>query len=81
VLRADNTVLIANDERKLEIRPVTVVRAEPKSVYLSEGVKGGELVITTSMDAPIPGMGLAISGEEIPVSPEGVEAEDAEAGQ
>ncbi|MCJ7816034.1 MAG: efflux RND transporter periplasmic adaptor subunit, partial [Xanthomonadales bacterium] len=81
VLRADNTVLIANDERKLEIRPVTVVRSEPKSVYLSEGVKGGELVITTSMDAPIPGMGLAISGEEIPVSPEGVEAEDAEAGQ
>ena len=60
---------------------VTVVRAEPRSVYISDGVTGGELVITTSMDAPIPGMGLAISGEEIPVSPEGVEAEDAEAGQ
>lgn len=68
VLRADNTVLIANDERKLEIRPVTVVRAEPRDVYISAGVSDGELVITTSMDAPIPGMSLAVSGEEIPES-------------
>ena len=81
VLRADNTVLIANDQRQLEIRPVSVVRAEPKNVYISDGVEHGELVITTSMDAPIPGMGLAISGEEIPASPESGDAEDAEAGQ
>jgi len=81
VLRADNTVLIANDQRQLEIRPVSVVRAEPKNVYISDGVEHGELVITTSMDAPIPGMGLAISGEEIPASPESDGAEGAEAGQ
>jgi len=71
VLRADNSVLIANDQRKLEIRPVTVVRAEPRSVYISAGVSDGEQVITTSMDAPIPDMALAISGEEIPESPPG----------
>jgi RND family efflux transporter MFP subunit len=68
VLRSDQTVLIANDERKLEIRPVTVARAEPRSVYISSGVVDGEQVITTSMDAPIPGTALAISGEEAPVS-------------
>jgi RND family efflux transporter MFP subunit len=78
VLRADNTVLIANDQRQLEIRPVSVVRAEPKNVYISEGVGHGELVITTSMDAPIPGMGLAISGED---PPDNDDTEDAEAGQ
>jgi RND family efflux transporter MFP subunit len=81
VLRADNTVLIANDERKLEIRPVTVVRAEPKSVYLSDGVKDGELVITTSLDAPIPGMGLAVSGEAMPEPPENGNDDGAEASQ
>ena len=72
VLQADNTVLVANDERKLEIRQVTVLRAEPRNVYISDGLEGGELVITTSMDAPIPGTRLAITGEE-PPAPEGAE--------
>jgi len=79
VLRADDTVLIANDELKLEIRPVKVLRAEPRSVYISEGVAGGELIITTSMDAPIPGTRLTFSEEETPApgvndGPDGVVA-------
>ncbi|MBT8064102.1 MAG: efflux RND transporter periplasmic adaptor subunit [Gammaproteobacteria bacterium] len=78
VLRADDTVLIANDDRKLEIRSVTVARAEPRDVYISAGVEPGELVITTSMDAPIPGMALAISGEEPPPAPPADDAEGAE---
>ena len=69
VLQADDTVLVANAERKLEIRQVTVLRAEPRNVYISDGLEGGELVITTSMDAPIPGTRLAITGEE-PLAPE-----------
>lgn len=63
VLRSDDTVLIADNERKLDIRPVTVMRAEPRNVYLSAGIKEGELVITTSLDAPIPGIALTVSGE------------------
>ncbi len=63
VLRSDNTVLVANAERELEVRPVTVARAEPDEVYLSAGVEDGELVITTTLDAPIPGTRLLISGE------------------
>ncbi|NRB70815.1 MAG: efflux RND transporter periplasmic adaptor subunit, partial [Xanthomonadales bacterium] len=63
VLSNDNTVLVANDERELEVREVQVARAEPREVYLSGGVKAGELVITTNMDAPIPGTRLLISGD------------------
>lgn len=63
-LRGDNTVLVANDDRKLEVRKVTVVRSEPKQVLISDGVQGGELVVTTTLEAPIPGMQLAITGEE-----------------
>ena len=66
VLLPDNTIPVANEDRKLEIRPVTVARAEPRRVYISDGVEEGELVITTSLDAPIPGTQLAISGEELP---------------
>ncbi len=63
VLRNDNTVLVANQERELEIRDVIVARAEPAQVYLTSGVAGGEMVITTTLDAPIPGTRLLISGE------------------
>ncbi len=38
VLRSDNTILVANSERELEVRPVTVARAEPDEVYLSAGL-------------------------------------------
>ena len=63
VLQSDSTVLVANDERELEIRPVIVIRAEPRLVYISEGVAGGEKVVTTTLEAPIPGTKLTISGE------------------
>jgi RND family efflux transporter MFP subunit len=75
VLRADDTVLVANDERKLEIRQVTVVRAEPRKAYISDGIEGGELIVTTSMDAPIPGTQLAVTGEDPPAPAEVVDTE------
>ncbi len=64
VLRNDNTVLVANEERELEVREVVVARAEPDQVYLTSGVSDGELVITTTLDAPIPGTRLIVSGED-----------------
>jgi RND family efflux transporter MFP subunit len=66
VLRADNTVLVSNSDNELEIRPVSVVRAEPKQVYLDGGIEAGELVVTTTMDAPIPGIKLKISAADDP---------------
>lgn len=76
VLRNDNTVLVANSERELEIREVTVARAEPQQVFLTSGVAGGELVITTTLDAPIPGTRLIISGETPPATRESAIAVD-----
>lgn len=67
-VQQDNTVLVANDDRELEIRPVTVVRAEPREVYISEGVSDGESIVITTLEAPIPGMKLTISGEEAPTA-------------
>jgi RND family efflux transporter MFP subunit len=64
VLRSGNTVLVANEERTLEIRNVEVVRQEPRQIYITSGVEGGELVVTTMLDAPIPGTRLILSAEE-----------------
>jgi len=70
VLQPNDSVLVANADRELEIRPVTVVRAEPRSVYIGAGLADGELVITTPLDAPIPGTQVAIRGEERPDTPD-----------
>jgi RND family efflux transporter MFP subunit len=64
VLRNDDTVLVANAERELEVRPVTVARAEPDLIYISSGIEDGEQVITTTLDAPIPGTRLVLAGQE-----------------
>jgi RND family efflux transporter MFP subunit len=64
VLQNDNTVLVANEQRELEIRPVKVLRAEPRLVYISGGLRGGEHIVTTTLDAPIPGLKLSIAGEQ-----------------
>jgi len=63
VLRNDNTVLVANEERELEVREVSVARAEARQVYITDGVSNGELVVTTTLDAPIPGTRLVLRGE------------------
>lgn len=63
VLRNDNTVLVANAERELEVRQVNLVRAEGRQVYITDGVSDGELVVTTTLDAPIPGTRLVIRGD------------------
>ncbi|MEE4219260.1 MAG: efflux RND transporter periplasmic adaptor subunit [Xanthomonadales bacterium] len=78
VLLNDNTVLVANRDRELEIRSVEVLRAEPRQVYLGGGIEEGELVVTTSLDAPIPGTKLAVSGEKPPAT--ALESIAAEAG-
>ena len=64
VLRADNTVLVADATRKLVIRQVNVLRAEPRWVYIRDGMVDGDMVITTTLDVAIPGTQLAISGED-----------------
>jgi len=62
VLQPDDTIMIVNDDGELEILPVTVLRAESKKVYISSGIKDGARVITTTLDAPVPGTKLAING-------------------
>jgi len=58
VLQSNNTVFIINENDELEILPVAVLRAEPKKVYISSGIKAGARVITTTLDAPVPGTRL-----------------------
>lgn len=61
VLQSGQKIMIVNDQNQLEILAVTVLRTEPKRVYISAGIAAGAQVITTTLDAPVPGTDLAIN--------------------
>lgn len=59
-LRDGNRVYLANGEDKLEIRDVEVVRTTPERVYVRNDLASGDRVITTAIQAPIPGLALRV---------------------
>jgi RND family efflux transporter MFP subunit len=63
VLLSGQKVMIVNDQNQLEILAVNVLRTEPKRVYISDGIAPGSRVITTTLDAPVPGTKLAINDD------------------
>ena len=64
VLQPNNTIMVVNADNELDILPVTVLRDEPKKVYISAGITAGARVITTTLDAAVPGTKLAINGAD-----------------
>lgn len=65
-LRGANQVLIVNDESRIEIRTVDVIRLDDKYAYLSGGELAGEKITTTAIEAPTNGMSVrtAAAGED-----------------
>lgn len=59
-LRGDNTVFLANDQDELEIRTVEVLRATARSAFVRNALYRGDRVITTAIQAPIPGLPLRV---------------------
>lgn len=55
-LRSGDTVLVASEDGRLDIRQVDVVRATTHSAYVHGGIEAGDHIITTAIQAPIPGM-------------------------
>ncbi len=59
-LRDGNTVYLANDDDELEVRTVEVVRTTPQRAYVRNALDPGDRVITTAIQAPIPGLALRV---------------------
>lgn len=59
-LRDGDRLFVADDENRLEIRSVDVVRSTTRRVYLANSIEPGERVITTAITAPIPGTRLNV---------------------
>jgi len=55
-----NQVFVFTDERILEVRQVEIAWERPNTVLISSGLETGDLVITSRLAAPAPGMKLRL---------------------
>ncbi len=59
-LRENNTVFLANEDDELEVRSVVLERATAQRAYVRNSIEEGDRVITTAIQAPIPGLPLRV---------------------
>jgi RND family efflux transporter MFP subunit len=63
-VRDNATVWIMDEEKRLSIRPVTIVRHERDTVLVSEGLEEGERIVITSLAGAVDGMKLRMETGE-----------------
>lgn len=64
VVRGSDELVFVDDDNKLRIRKVDIIRGDANFVYLSAGATVGERVVTTSLETPINGMSVRVKGDE-----------------
>jgi RND family efflux transporter MFP subunit len=69
-LRDGGTVYLANGDDELEVRTVEVLRTTPEKAYVRNALKPGDRVITTAIQAPIPGLPLRVRDDSVSLGQE-----------
>ena len=64
VVRGSDELVFVDDDNKLRIRKVNIIRGDANFVYLSGGAAVGERVVMTSLETPINGMSVRVKGDE-----------------
>ena len=67
-LRGSDQLLFVDDDSKLRIRNVSVLRADTSYAYLDGGAAPGERVILTTMESPINGLAVRTMNDPPPQS-------------
>ncbi len=55
-IRGENTVLVVNDQNKIEFRELTIARRERDRVLVTSGVKPGEKICVSVLETAVAGM-------------------------
>lgn len=64
VVRGSNELIFVDNDNKLRIRGVRIIRSDSRYVYVDEGARVGDQVVTTALATPINGMSVRIAGDE-----------------
>jgi RND family efflux transporter MFP subunit len=76
-VRGADQLLVVDDENRIQIRTVTVLRSDTQFAYISSGVVAGERIAITAIEAPVNGMPVRTidtAATAMPVVREGVAA-------
>ncbi len=65
-LHDGNKVWIKSPKGKLDIRTVAIAWSDAEHVYIKAGLEHGELLITSDMGTPVPGMAVRTADEKPP---------------
>lgn len=57
-IREGNRVWVLSEDSKLDIRQISIEATAPETVYVSEGLKTGDKLITSDIPTPVEGMDL-----------------------
>ncbi len=68
-LRDGDTLWVMDDAAQLSIRPVEVVYRGANHVYVRDGLKPGERIVTSDLAVPAEGMALRAAGEPAGIAP------------
>jgi RND family efflux transporter MFP subunit len=63
-LRGSDEIVIVDDEYKLDIRTVNIIRADADFIYVTAGVRSGERILSTTLQTPVNGMSVRVAGEQ-----------------
>ena len=63
LVRLDGTVLLVDDENRIEIRDVEVQRADDDDIYISAGLQVGEQIITSAVPNAYAQMPVRLAGD------------------
>jgi RND family efflux transporter MFP subunit len=64
-LRGNSQLMFIDDEKRLRIRQVEILRADAEYAYLSGGAEAGERIILTAIESPVNGMRLRTSDDPV----------------
>ncbi len=65
IVRGSDELLFVDEESRIRIRKVRIVRSDENFVYLDGGAEPGERVVVTALETPINGMPVRVEGDEI----------------
>lgn len=66
-VRGANKIYLVDENRKLNITEVDILRSDSKNIYISAGVSGGDNIVLTKLATAVNGMKLRLPGD--PVTP------------
>jgi RND family efflux transporter MFP subunit len=65
LLRGSDQLIFVDDENKLRIRKIDIVRADNRHVYIGEGAISGDRVVVTAMETPVNGITVRTTSSEL----------------